>query len=242
MAKSRMLRPEFWTDEKVVSLSPLARLLFLGMWNYACDNGHLDESILQLKMRVLPAESCDTAELLEEVIASGMVVRTNGCLKIVNLADKQPLDLRFLVFCEHCEHDEQARYKKEDKKPSRGSRASVTRATPVVPSSARRSGDGDGDGDGDGKRVRGRVRSPERPLGQDWQPNDRHHDYARKHNLDLDREAFRFRHHAAANDRRQRDWNAAFSSWLDKARDFSPQRQQSPWDRAIDVTGQGTPR
>ena len=144
MAKGRMLRPEFWTDEKVVSLSPLARLLFLGMWNYACDNGHLDESILQLKMRVLPAESCDTAELLEEVIASGMVVRTNGCLKIVNLADKQPLDLRFLVFCEHCEHDEQARYKKEDKKPSRGSRASVTRATPVVPSSARRSGDGDG--------------------------------------------------------------------------------------------------
>ena len=31
MAKSRMLRPEFWTDEKVVSLSPLGRLLFLGI-------------------------------------------------------------------------------------------------------------------------------------------------------------------------------------------------------------------
>lgn len=95
-----------------------------------------------LKMRVLPAKfSCDTAELLEEVIASGMVVRTNGCLKIVNLADKQPLDLRFLVSRGTASTTSRPCYKKEDKKPSRGAGASVTRATPVVPSSAPRSGD-----------------------------------------------------------------------------------------------------
>ena len=33
MPKIRAIHPEFWTDEKVVEGSPLARLLFIGMWN-----------------------------------------------------------------------------------------------------------------------------------------------------------------------------------------------------------------
>ena len=32
MAKIRALKPEFFTDEKVVEVSPLARLLYQGMW------------------------------------------------------------------------------------------------------------------------------------------------------------------------------------------------------------------
>jgi hypothetical protein len=42
MARIRTTKPEFWTDGKVVGMSPFARLLFLGSWNFAlCDDGHL---------------------------------------------------------------------------------------------------------------------------------------------------------------------------------------------------------
>lgn len=157
MAKRRQIHPEIWTDDKFVTISPLARLLFIGMWNFACDNGHLDDSELQLKMRVLPAEDCDVSALLDEIVNSGMVARADGHLKVVNLSEKQALDLRYLVLCDHCEHDENARYSEEDKagkrrdsgvRPSstRGAPAGRTRGTP-------RNGDGDGDGDGVGENA-----------------------------------------------------------------------------------------
>lgn len=182
MAKNRMVRPEMWTDDKFVSLTPLARLLFIGMWNFACDNGHLDDSALQLKMRVLPGDNCDASDLLDELLQAGMVARENGYLKVVNLSTKQTLDLRFLVFCDHCDADENKHYAREDKKGSRGSHASSTRAPQVVPSSARRSGDGDGDGDGERKvrDKRGTRLSPDFALtdGMRTWANERGYDNA----------------------------------------------------------------
>lgn len=156
MAKRRQIHPEIWTDDKFVTLSPLARLLFIGMWNFACDNGHLDDSMLQLKMRVLPAETCDVTGLVDEIVDSGMVTRADGYLKVINLSEKQALDMRYLVLCDHCEHDENARYSQEDKTgkqranvapPSRARRAPAghSRGTP-------RSGEGVGDGEGEGEK------------------------------------------------------------------------------------------
>lgn len=135
MAKSRFIRPEIWTDEKFVRMTPLARLLFIGMWNHACDNGHLDDSALQLKMRVLPADACDVEPLIDEVVESGMVRRHGGCLKVVNLAAIQPLDLRYLQFCDHCDSDPEAHYAREDKKGGRAQPAKRTRGARVQPAS-----------------------------------------------------------------------------------------------------------
>ena len=40
-----MIDPKFWTDDKIMDLEPLARLLFIGIWNFADDNGiHLNNS------------------------------------------------------------------------------------------------------------------------------------------------------------------------------------------------------
>lgn len=65
-------------------------------------------------------------------------------------------------------------------------------------------------------------RKPETSLPDDWQPTEDHRIYAARYQLDVDREAERFRNHAAMKDRRVRDWNAAFRNWLDKAREFAP--------------------
>ena len=70
-------------------------------------------------------------------------------------------------------------------------------------------------------RPRGRKRKPETVLATDWQPTDSHRAFASELGVDCDREARRFRAHAEANDRRMRDWDAAFRMWLDKATDFA---------------------
>jgi hypothetical protein len=57
MARIRTVKPEFWTDDKVVSVSRDARLFFVGMFNWADDEGILEDKPLQLKMRIFPSDS-----------------------------------------------------------------------------------------------------------------------------------------------------------------------------------------
>lgn len=74
MARIRTVKPEFWTDEKVVSLSPLARLLFIGLWNFVDDEGRAAYSPARLKMQILPSDSADIAELLGEIRREKLIV------------------------------------------------------------------------------------------------------------------------------------------------------------------------
>lgn len=41
MGRIRTIKPEFWEDDRVGQLSPLARLTFIGSWNLADDTGRL---------------------------------------------------------------------------------------------------------------------------------------------------------------------------------------------------------
>lgn len=74
-------------------------------------------------------------------------------------------------------------------------------------------------------------RKPERPLPATWQPNAAALRYATENRLDVIREAEAFRGHAATHDRRARDWDAAFRTWLGKARPAQPTAAVSAWDR-----------
>lgn len=62
---------------------------------------------------------------------------------------------------------------------------------------------------------------PRKPLPEDWQPSLDHRSRAAAYGVDADHEADMFRAHASANDRRQADWNGAFTTWLGKARERS---------------------
>jgi len=80
--------------------------------------------------------------------------------------------------------------------------------------------------EGDSKGTTQR-RKPEVPLPKNWEPSSAHKSYAEKHHLDLSAEVERFKLHAEANDRRQRDWDATFSMWLTKARPMK--ETYDPW-------------
>lgn len=81
MSRIRSIHPGLWTDEAFVSLSPFARLLFIGMWNECDDKGTFPWSPLKLKMRILPADSVDAAELLAEIESAGFIRRYNDTAK-----------------------------------------------------------------------------------------------------------------------------------------------------------------
>jgi len=87
MARIRSIKPEFWTDEKVVSLSPLARLLFIGMWNFVDDEGRADYSPMRMKMQILPADSAEITELLGEI-------RRENLIEVYSIDNKEYFQVR----------------------------------------------------------------------------------------------------------------------------------------------------
>lgn len=72
MARIRSIKPDFWTDEKIVELSYEARLFFIGSWNFADDSGNLQRSAKKLKMQIFPADLIDCEPLIQDLIAHGM--------------------------------------------------------------------------------------------------------------------------------------------------------------------------
>ncbi len=56
MARKRMIDPGFWSDEKIIELSFMERLLFIGYWNFADDNGVHVYSLKSLKAEIFPAD------------------------------------------------------------------------------------------------------------------------------------------------------------------------------------------
>lgn len=86
MARIRTIKPEFWTDEAVTECSVSARLLFIGMWNFADDAGNLDRSAKQLKIRIFPTDKIDLEPLIADLI-------THGLLMEYSVSDKKYLHI-----------------------------------------------------------------------------------------------------------------------------------------------------
>lgn len=77
MARIRSIKPEFWTSEQVVDCSPIARLLFIGMLNFADDRGVLKNRPRTIKSQVFPEDdtigSTVVRQLLDELVNNGLV-------------------------------------------------------------------------------------------------------------------------------------------------------------------------
>ena len=68
MARKRMIDPGFYSDDKIIELDPVQRLLFIGMWNFADDEGVLKYSSKQLKARIFPADDIDHGTINEWLV------------------------------------------------------------------------------------------------------------------------------------------------------------------------------
>lgn len=73
MPRIRSIKPDFWTDEKIVELPIPARLFFIGMWTYADDYGNLSRSPAKLKMQIYPADALDVEPLVCSLLEQGLI-------------------------------------------------------------------------------------------------------------------------------------------------------------------------
>lgn len=74
MARIRTIKPEFFTSEDIVSLSPMARLLYIAIWCEADKEGRLVWKPLTFKLRYFPGDNCDIHAMCEEIVSRGLVV------------------------------------------------------------------------------------------------------------------------------------------------------------------------
>jgi len=54
MPRARMIKPDFWDDEKLSTISRDARLFYIGMWNFSDDYGVIKGNISWLKNKIFP--------------------------------------------------------------------------------------------------------------------------------------------------------------------------------------------
>lgn len=78
MARARLLKPGFFTNEHLAELPFEGRLLFAGLWTLADREGRLEDRPARIKAAVFPFEAVDVAGLLAALEAKGFIERYSG--------------------------------------------------------------------------------------------------------------------------------------------------------------------
>jgi hypothetical protein len=95
MARIRTIKPEFFTSEDIVSLSPYARLLYIALWCEADRDGRMSWKPKTFKMRYFPADNVDVADLCNELLSAGLVtLYGDGLAYIPSFAKHQHINPR----------------------------------------------------------------------------------------------------------------------------------------------------
>jgi hypothetical protein len=89
VARIRSIKPEFWTSEQVMECSPNARLMFIGMWNFADDCGRLPCSTKSIKAQIFPSDDIS----LETIRGMINELSSNGLVLIYSVEDKDYLQI-----------------------------------------------------------------------------------------------------------------------------------------------------
>lgn len=102
MAKIRTIKPEFWEDEKLSTVSLQSRLLFIGCWNFADDFGVLPSSVKWLRIKLFPYDSLrdnDVQQWVDSLVKNRMLVpfaySEKGYYVIRRFRSHQIIDTRY---------------------------------------------------------------------------------------------------------------------------------------------------
>lgn len=91
--RTRDLKPDFWSDERVVLVSDSAKLLFQGLWNLADRCGRLEDKPVTIGFKVRPWDPSAVPTLLTELQSVGLIIRysVNGldCIGVPGLVTHQ---------------------------------------------------------------------------------------------------------------------------------------------------------
>lgn len=75
MARARLLKPGFFTNDKLNTLHPYARLLFAGLWTIADREGRLEDRPLRIKAEIFPYDNVKVPRLLDALEEAAFILR-----------------------------------------------------------------------------------------------------------------------------------------------------------------------
>lgn len=231
MARSRNIKPGFFSNEALAECGPWARLCFAGLWTLADREGRLEDRPKRIKGELFRFDSLDVEPLLDELAAHSFLLR---------YANEDGHFIQILAFKKH----QTPHYSERDsviKPPDSGSALGVDRSSrggrnPLIPDSGflipeeesgsalrtdppttPREFDGNNGNALNGKAIAALAGSWELPTawGTDaealgWKPRE------------VLREAEKFRQYWTAGDgkgkrRSVKGWRQSWSNWLSRA-------------------------
>lgn len=77
MPRIRTIKPQYWDDLKIAKLSRDARLIFIGMWNFADDNGVIVADATWLKSKILPYDQLPVGQFqkwIQDIINAKLLI------------------------------------------------------------------------------------------------------------------------------------------------------------------------
>jgi hypothetical protein len=93
MARSRNIKPGFFKNETLAECSPLARLLFAGLWCLADREGLLEDRPKRIRAELLPYDDGSVDDLLTELHDAGFILRYAAAggrfIQVVNFGKHQ---------------------------------------------------------------------------------------------------------------------------------------------------------
>jgi hypothetical protein len=75
MSRIRSIKPEFFLDDELAELTPLARLLFIGLWTLADCEGRMEDRPKRIRAQILPFDDGDTDAMLQALHDHGFIRR-----------------------------------------------------------------------------------------------------------------------------------------------------------------------
>lgn len=207
MARIRTIKPEFFTSEDIVGLSPLARLLYIALWCEADREGRLVWKPKTFKMRYFPGDKCDIDALCNEILDTGLIVQYCECYAYIP------------TFHSH-QHINPRESKSQLPEPDID--ATVTRAS--------RDSDAQGGREGKGKEgndVRRVTTRASKKCPADFLIDDGMRAWANQHapNVDIDRETEKMKDYTFGT--AKTDWLGTWRNWMRRSSEL-PSNQKSP--------------
>lgn len=94
MPRIRSIKPSFFLNDALAGLSPMHRLLFIGLWTQADRLGLVADNPRRLRAALFPYEECDVDKMIDDLMGLGFVVRYvdakgQPALKVINFAKHQ---------------------------------------------------------------------------------------------------------------------------------------------------------
>lgn len=207
MARIRTIKPEFFTSEDIVALSPMARLLYIALWCEADREGRLLWKPRTFKLRYFPADDCDIESIASELLERGLVtLYGEGLAFIPRFSEHQHINPRETV----------------SSLPNPDASATRHDASARVNSKNDMQGGREGKGR-EGESTRQDARSPAGSrLPTNWNPSETDLRWARdaRPDIDVDAEVERFRDYwlgVAGVKGRKADWPATWRNWIRRA-------------------------